>query len=143
MPVTVGVLEVLNIVSSHRKRRKLWLSTGDSKFSIQKFLMKLCKQDGSVATVNGLDYRLVIISESIKNDVGEIFGVKVTSEKSKSIGFSFDQLHVGVNVFVAFDTQLELLFELLDVAPSLFTIRSRESFPGLKSGLGSGDEWLK
>lgn len=87
MPVTVGVLGVLNIVSSHQKRRKLWLSTGDSKFSIQKFLIKLRKQDGSVVTVNGLDYRLVIISESIKNDVGEIFGVKVTSETSKSIGF--------------------------------------------------------
>ena len=70
-----------------------------------------------------LDDRFVIISESIENDVSEIFGIDWAAEKSKSIGFCFDQLHVGIDIFVAFDAQFELL---LDVAPSRFAIRKRE-----------------
>lgn len=90
-----------------------------------------------------LDHRFVIIIESIENDVSEIFSIEWTTKKSESISFCFDQLHVGIDIFVAFDAQLELLLELLDVAPSRFAIRSRESTPSLKSRLRCGDEWLK
>lgn len=100
------------------------MSGGDSILPIQKFLVELCKRDWSVTTVDGLDYRFVIITESFEDDIGEIFSIEWAAKERKGVGLCFDQLHVGIDVLVAFNTRLELLFELLDMAPSRFTIRS-------------------
>lgn len=53
---------------------------------------------------------------SLKDRIGQVFGVKRTCKKSQGVSLRLDQLHIRVNRMSSFDTVFELTFQLLDIA---------------------------
>ena len=132
-------VSVLRMKSSDGNLRCGASSGVDGKFASDELFMELSKRDGSVTTMDCFNDSFVLISESIKNYIGEILCVKRISKESKSISFHFDLLHILVDGVGAFDAVFELVSELFDVPPSRICVCRSKQVPSLESGGGGRD----